>query len=71
MNRLQTFILGWKRRSRMLLDNAGCPLWLQRLRCPDIKGRGTFLNEWNGTSYHGDGNTSESYSAVDAGDYVP
>ena len=34
MNRLRAFILGWRRRSAMLLDEAGCPGWLIRWRCP-------------------------------------
>jgi hypothetical protein len=28
------FRLGWRRRSRMIMDTAGAPLWLTRLRCP-------------------------------------
>jgi len=32
--RLQVLILGWKRRSAMLLNEAGCPRWLIRWRCP-------------------------------------
>ena len=34
MNRLQAFLLGWRQRSAMLLDEAGCPEWLIRWRCP-------------------------------------
>ena len=28
------FSEGWRRRNALMLDNIGCPLWLQRWRCP-------------------------------------
>jgi len=31
---LSMFITGWRRRSKMILDNCGCPTWLIRWRCP-------------------------------------
>lgn len=42
-SRLETFRIGcgWRRRSRMYLDNAGCPRWLISLRCP-------MRNDWGG-----------------------
>lgn len=40
----QLFRLGWFRRSAMILDEAGCPLWLIRLRCPVHKGWGILLD---------------------------
>lgn len=45
MNRLKLFLLGWRRRSALLLDNAGCPLWLTRRRCPPLQGWGRLLSE--------------------------
>lgn len=30
------FISGWNRRSRRLLDSAGCPIWLAEWRCGDV-----------------------------------
>ena len=41
---LRLFILGWHRRSAMILDSAGCPVWLVRKRCPTMPGWGTLLN---------------------------
>lgn len=29
----QSFCVGWRRRSALILDNAGCPSWFIRLRC--------------------------------------
>jgi hypothetical protein len=37
------FALGWRRRSAMILDNAGCPPWLVKLRCPVLPGWGREL----------------------------
>ena len=45
MKRLGQFLLGWRRRSAMMLDAAGCPYWLVKLRCPIMKGWGTMLRE--------------------------
>lgn len=42
-DRICAFCLGWKRRSRLLLDYAGCPMWLARLRCPVPDGWGRAL----------------------------
>ena len=44
-DRVKLFILGWRRRSAMILDNAGCPMWLVRLRCPLRPGWGKMLDE--------------------------
>ena len=33
VNRLYLLFIGWKRRSAHLLDIAGCPAWLWKLRC--------------------------------------
>ena len=44
MIQLKTFVAGWRRRSAMLLDAAGCPRWLVRWRCPGLKGWGAFLD---------------------------
>lgn len=41
---LRLFILGWRRRSLMILDNAGCPRWLAKLRCPALPAWGLLLN---------------------------
>lgn len=30
---MNDFIAGWRRRSAMMLDHAGCPPWLIWLRC--------------------------------------
>lgn len=30
------FMAGWNRRSRRLLDSAGCPTWLAEWRCGDV-----------------------------------
>ena len=45
MTRLALFLRGWRRRSAMLLDAAGCPPWLWKWRCPVIRGWGTMLQE--------------------------
>ena len=38
------FRVGWRRRSRLILDSAGCPMWLAKRRCPPLsKGWGTTL----------------------------
>ena len=34
---------GWKQRRLIILDNAGCPRWLARLRCPTAKCWGDLL----------------------------
>lgn len=31
--RIFDFVLGWRRRSGMILDGAGCPRWLSGWRC--------------------------------------
>jgi len=38
------FRLGWQRRSRQLMDNAGSPLWLTRMRCPTARGWGRLVH---------------------------
>lgn len=30
------FMSGWNRKSRRLLDSAGCPIWLAEWRCGDV-----------------------------------
>ena len=45
MNWRRVFRLGWRRRSAMILDNAGCPGWLIRWRCPVPRGWGRALEE--------------------------
>jgi hypothetical protein len=42
-SRISLFIRGWRYRSAPALGAAGCPLWLQRQRCPRLKGWGTIL----------------------------
>ena len=42
--RLGMFLLGWQRRSAMILDNAGAPRWLIRWRCPKATGWGAVLD---------------------------
>jgi hypothetical protein len=42
---LQYFYLGWTRRSAIMLDNCGLPLWFIRWRCPTITGWGSILRE--------------------------
>jgi hypothetical protein len=41
--RIWLFREGWRKRSAMILDAAGCPLWLIKLRCPTIRGWGSVL----------------------------
>jgi hypothetical protein len=42
----ETFWIGWKRRSAIILDSAGCPIWLNRWRCGrPPKGWGRLLTE--------------------------
>ena len=46
MNRIDQFRLfleGWRRQSALLLDTAGCPVWLIRLRCPCVIAWGNIL----------------------------
>ena len=50
--RISLFTRGWRRRSAPMLDAAGCPLWLQKRRCPTLKGWGRILRQldamqWN------------------------
>ena len=50
--RISLFTRGWRRRSGPMLDAAGCPLWLQKRRCPTLKGWGRILHQldaiqWN------------------------
>ena len=45
LTRLALFLRGWRRRSAMLLDAAGCPPWLWKWRCPVIREWGTMLQE--------------------------
>lgn len=33
MEQVKIFVKGWRRKSRLLLDLAGCPTWLARWRC--------------------------------------
>lgn len=40
---LDLFVEGWRRQSLMMLDAAGCPLWIAKLRCPTIKNWGSVL----------------------------
>lgn len=49
IERIKLFLKGWRRRSLMLLDVAGCPPWLAHWRCrPTRKEREWFrdLNQW-------------------------
>ena len=41
----KSFLIGWRRRSALILDGAGCPMWLTRLRCPVRRGWGTVLDK--------------------------
>jgi hypothetical protein len=41
----EMFWLGWHRRSMIILDNAGCPMWLNRWRCKPPKGWGAMLGK--------------------------
>ena len=43
LERFGLFRLGWKRRSMMLLDAAGCPWWIIKRRCPTSDCWGTLL----------------------------
>lgn len=45
LERLRLFWKGWQRQSMVMLDAAGCPLWLQKRRCPTLTGWGTLLSE--------------------------
>ena len=46
--RLRLFLLGWRRRSSMILDAAGCPGWLIKRRCPTLNNWGTILHKLTG-----------------------
>lgn len=46
MWRLKLFIVGWKRQSATMLDEAGCPIWLIKWRCPESPDWGTWLEEF-------------------------
>ena len=37
IERFEWMRLGWKRRSKLLLDAAGCPMWLLDRRCPRME----------------------------------
>ena len=37
IERFEYMRLGWRRRSMLLLDAAGCPGWLLNRRCPPIE----------------------------------
>ena len=37
IERFEWIQLGWRRRSKLLLDAAGCPIWLQERRCPRME----------------------------------
>lgn len=39
------FLLGWGRRSALILDYAGASCWLIRWRCRPMRGWGTILND--------------------------
>lgn len=41
---LRDFLLGWHRRSALILDYAGVPNWLIRWRCRPMRGWGTIVN---------------------------
>ena len=41
--RISLFYRGWRRRSAPMLDTAGCPLWLQKRRCPTLRGQRRIL----------------------------
>lgn len=43
MLNLKAFRIGWRRRSAMILDYAGAPVWLVRLRCRPPRNWGTLL----------------------------
>jgi hypothetical protein len=43
IERLRLFLTGWRRQSALMLDAAGCPAWLIRLRCPTILAWGRIL----------------------------
>ena len=34
---------GWNRRSAVMMDYVGCPVWMVKRRCPTSKGWGTLL----------------------------
>lgn len=40
----ELFLEGWERRSAAMLDLAGCPTWLVKLRCPAMPGWGHVLD---------------------------
>ena len=45
---IKMFLMGWKRRSAIIMDNAGSPIWLTKWRCPTLRGWGTLLIELTG-----------------------
>ena len=45
---ISLFILGWRRRSLLILDAAGCPARLARWRCPTLRNWGKVLHELTG-----------------------
>ena len=42
---LRDFLLGWRRRSALILDHAGAPCGLIRWRCRPMRGWGTVLRD--------------------------
>lgn len=45
IERFNMFRVGWSRRSAVMLDAIGCPVWLVKRRCPFTPGFGRLIIE--------------------------